>query len=175
MKKFILAALLVCTGICVNAQNLFELKYDQPFTTQVESSVPGKTAADLYLNTLKWINTDMANVQVHGTKHEMDKTVTLEAEYPALMAVNSLGSKVTYKTRVYIKLEFFDNRYTFKYLSLEYYNPTLGKWVEFFINDQKNLFNKKGELRSMNKHVADIPVAINSLYFDLDKYLKDSK
>lgn len=174
MKKFILAILLACAGVSVNAQNIFEMKYDQPFTDYVESEVPGQTAAQLYLNTLKWITTDHSGIIVHGSNHEMDKSVTLEVEYPDLLALNSLGSKATYRTKYNVKVDFVDNKFKFDYLSLQYYHPTQGKWMEYNIND-KNLYNKKGELRSMNKFLTDIPVAINKLFSDLDKYLKDNK
>ena len=163
MKKIILLASLAFSLNAI-AQDKFELK-PEGFTDYVITEVPNKTAANLYSGTIAWIVENHLGYTVHGSNHQDDKSIILTGEAPDLIAINSMG-RHTYRGQFTVKVEFFENQYKFDFLSIEQYHEASGKWISIDMNN-KDLFNKKGELRSMNKYLPEIATFLDKVNNDL--------
>src|SRR5690606_34134583 len=166
MKKLLLL-LILASGFLHSQDREFSITKEKGFTDYIVVEMNGKTASELYGKTLEWINRVYKNPEKVILGQIENEYIRFQGSSKNLYTLQALGSRNPLLTRYQIEISFKDGKYKFDVTNMEYFHQNV--WYPVPTND--TLYNKKGELKSMFKHIHEIPAYFNSTNNSLSDYI----
>lgn len=165
MKKLFYAIILFTSlGFSQSKEFIFT---PEGITDFLVIDVPGKTAAQLYSQTINWINTYYSNPEsVIKGKIENDY-IRFVGTSSDIIVLNSMG-KSNYSGKYQIEVSFQDNKYKFDVISLDLLNTQSDPVMT--MTDMSVYYKKDGKLKGIYKYYPD---SFTSFFNDLNKKLFD--
>ncbi len=147
------------------------------FTDYIVVEKEGKTAKELYIKTIEWIN------KFYNSPKDVIKG-QIENEYIRIEGIDKkftatpsfYGNKIPKEGKYQIEISFKDGKYKFDVISLSLYSPpsrySIGSWEDFKLNNVSEYYRNNGDIKGWARFFPTlIPEQFNLLNAQLSNYI----